>query len=135
MQPIPYWIQRADFTTTEREPVGATDAVAAFKSHDWDAELELLEARQASSWEFCPPGIGFVPGDGRILHACPDRGGVCLVHYHFYEPRRILGIFPFERHRSISADSISSSDVLELIELLFRSDHETLVSRLEQSAA
>jgi hypothetical protein len=41
---IPYWIQRADFSATDHEPVEVADGLRAFESHDWRLEIEGLES-------------------------------------------------------------------------------------------
>ena len=66
---LPYWIQQADYSATDHDPVDLTRAIHTVQSHDWQAELQLGQEREAAGWESCPPGIGFV-GDGRILHIC-----------------------------------------------------------------
>jgi hypothetical protein len=35
---IPYWIQRANFSATDYEPVEAADRLRAFENHDWRGE-------------------------------------------------------------------------------------------------
>ena len=78
---LPYWIQRADLSATDHEPVDAETAVHLVHSYNWAAEWQLEQDRQASGLECCPAGIGFV-ADERILHICPADDGTALVHYH-----------------------------------------------------
>ncbi len=42
MKSLSYWIQRADFSATDYEPVDASAAVRAFATHDWAEEMNLL---------------------------------------------------------------------------------------------
>lgn len=87
MEEIPYWIQRSDFSSTDFPAVDAESAIGILQSHDWQAELEFERARNESGLESCPPGIGLVAGDGRVLHLCPWANGSALVQYTSNEPR------------------------------------------------
>jgi hypothetical protein len=81
MTRLPYWMQRADFSSTDHDPVDAATAIHIVHSHDWPRELQLEGERKASGLDGCPPGIGFMNGD-RILHICPAANGTAMVHYH-----------------------------------------------------
>lgn len=91
---IRYWIQQADYTSTEYDPVDVGTAIRILRSHDWPAALEFEREREAAGLETCPPGIGFVADQNRILHICPGRGGTALVHYHTDEPRLFVRTMP-----------------------------------------
>ena len=93
MTRLPYWIQRADLSATDHEPVDAATAIHIVQSHDWRAELQLEQERRASALDSCPPGIGFV-NRGRILHICPGSDGTALVHYDADEARVSLRPVP-----------------------------------------
>src|SRR5687767_7276614 len=92
-----YWIQRADFSSADFEPVDFNSALRAFTTHDWSAELDFLSELEASANESCPPGIGFVAPTGAILHVCPGRDGRALVHYHARTTRKVFGLIPISR--------------------------------------
>jgi hypothetical protein len=96
---IPYWIQRADCSATDYEPIPVADAIRAFEGHDWRSELDLFSEMETTGADCCPPGIGFVASDGTILHICPGSDGRAMVHYHFSETRKLVGLIP--RSRSI----------------------------------
>jgi hypothetical protein len=61
---IGYWIQHADFTSTDYEPVDSISAELALRKHDWATARAFMRAlRRSEGWnsgEFCLPGIGFV---------------------------------------------------------------------------
>lgn len=94
MGKIRYWLQRADYTSTEYDAVDAATAVRILDLHDWRAELEFEREREAAGLETCPPGIGFVADANRFLHICPGRDATALVHYHTDEPRLRLRTTP-----------------------------------------
>ena len=78
---LPYWIQRADYSSTDFAPVDVTAALRAFASHDWSAEHALLQQLERSGRESCPPGIGFVDPNGPVLHICPGPDRHAMAHY------------------------------------------------------
>jgi len=91
---ISYWIQRANFETTEHGSVDAAQAVRIFESHDWRGELNDYAELERTGTESCPPGIGFVAPNGEILHICPDAHQNAQVHYHLNAPSTLLRIIP-----------------------------------------
>jgi hypothetical protein len=94
MPRIPYWLQRADLTSTQHEPVDVDTAIQVLHSHDWRAELELERERESAGFESCPPGIGFCSATDQILHICPGPDGSALVYYDTYEPRVVVRTWP-----------------------------------------
>ena len=124
-----YWIQRADFTSEESQASGATELQRVFRSRRWSVELELEKSRESAGESSCPPGLGIVPGDGRILHLCPSDTDL-LVHYHFPETKRVLGLFTTRRERVVTSEvPLSRAD--ELIRLFVTSDHERLLREMD----
>ena len=119
MRSLPYWIQRADFSSTDFEPVDVTGALRAFTMHDGSAELDLLSELEAKARESCPPGIGFVASDGAILHVCPSSAGRALIHYHAETMSKVLGFIPIPRSTIDTKQGVERSDVLEMIRSFF----------------
>jgi hypothetical protein len=115
---LPCWIQRADFSATDHEPVDADTAVHVVQSHDWRAEWQLEQDRRSSGLECCPAGIGFV-GGRRILHICPAADGTALVHYHPHGEPVVTN------HR------VTSTDIAECIRRFYADDHLWLTNMLE----
>ena len=74
MERMPYWIQRADFSSAENEAVDVERAIELVSVPDWSNELRLFDALEAAGREVCPPGIGFVASPGRILHILSQKG-------------------------------------------------------------
>jgi hypothetical protein len=72
---LPYWIQRADFSSAEFPPVGFRRGLAVLRGHDWAAESRYEQERAEAEEETCPPGIGFVYAEGSVLHICPSGFG------------------------------------------------------------
>jgi hypothetical protein len=126
----PYWIQTSDLEATDYPPVDADEAVAAFRSFDWEAEFPRFNELEAAGEENCPAGIGFVPGDGRILHICPNPDTSALVHYHYEEVWRVLGIVPWTRQRLATSMSCPGSTISDLIRHFFTNDHDWIVRQL-----
>jgi hypothetical protein len=124
-----YWIQRADFTSEEYEAVNVAEIQRAFRSRSWSGEVEFENRRREAGEESCPPGLGIVAGDGRILHLCPS-GSDMVVHYHFPETKKLLGFLNSSRERTITADK-ELARAEELINLFVAADHKKLVKALE----
>src|SRR6266850_2964542 len=130
MRSLPYWIQRADFSSAEFEPVDVTGALRAFTMHDWRAELALLSELEAKGSESCPPGIGFVTPNGAILHVCPSSDGRALVHYHAETISKVLGFIPIPRSAIHTKQGVERSNVLEMIHSFFAERHDWLLDKL-----
>jgi len=129
---IPYWIQRADFSATEHEPVDVAAAQALLESHDWDAELALRDALEAAGDDVCDPGIGFLRADGEVLHLCPTPGDRACVHYHYRVKQRVLGLLPITRHAVRSKLDVPRSALPHLVERWFAADHAALLAYLQE---
>jgi hypothetical protein len=93
------------------------------RTHDWLSEWRLLEERAARGLETCPPGIGFTAGPGRILHICPGEDGRALVHYHFSERQRWLGLIPHDAAVVRTKYAVESSQLAEVVRHFFDDDH------------
>lgn len=126
MRTISYWIQRADFTATEEVAIDHVGAVELLSSHDWRSEWRLLREREAAGLETCPPGIGFTATRQRILHICPGDDGRALVHYHFTEPRRWLGLIPINATIVRTNPAVESSQLREFVRRFYECDHAWL---------
>jgi hypothetical protein len=131
MTALPYWIQKADFLSTDHAPVSVAEAIRAFDKHDWAKEWELSAERERSGAERCPPGIGFVREKGQILHMCPDSNGTALVHYHFAAPRKLFGFIPRAAATTVTSQAVPRASIADLIMLFFEGQHDLLVERLE----
>jgi hypothetical protein len=130
MKAIPYWIQRADFSATDYDPVEIGEAVRAFESHNWPRELAFFSDLERAGTECCPPGIGFVDQNGQILHICPRVDGSTMVHYHFTVSRKLLGLIPISESRVETKIGVYQSDVPDLIRSLFEGRHEWMLHKL-----
>jgi hypothetical protein len=124
------WIQHADFSATDNEPVDASAAVRAFTTHDWAEETNLLSTLEKAGKGFCPPGIGFVYPAGPILHVCPSVDGSATVHYHDNITRKFLGIVPLRQSTVHTKRDVSRSDVAELITYFFEGRNDWIVRKL-----
>ncbi len=124
---MPYWLQRGNFEAVDGQPVTLEEAKRLFRDHNWLADLAEQRQLEAAGSESCPPGVGFVPGDGRILHLCPLQSGEVLLHYHFVRERRLLGFIPVKSQAVASNDHLPSARVDEALGCFFRSQHDQLV--------
>jgi hypothetical protein len=129
MDEMPYWIQRADFSTAEYEAVDVERAIELLTVHDWADELRLVEAPQSQGREVCQPGIGFVAAPGHILHICPARDGTALVHYHFSEERKMLWFVFTSRPAVRSGTAASFTQLSEFVRRFYAGDHRWLFAR------
>lgn len=127
---LPYWIQRANFTSTDFEPIDINGALQAFTTHDWSAELIFQSELESSANESCPPGIGFVGPTGAILHVCPSLDGRALVHYHASTTGKVFGLIPISRSGVYTKNGVERSDVEEMIRSFFEGQHDLLLRKL-----
>ena len=130
---IPYWIQHADFSSDDFDPVDYRQATVVIQAYDWTTELRNQADREAAGEEACDSGVGFVAPEGRILHICPGPGGQCYFHYHFTESRKILGLIPASSQSIRSAFDVPVSDIPDVIYRFFNSDHDWLVSNTQSA--
>lgn len=131
MTQFPYWIQRADFSAQDLRAVDVSRAVRAFEEVDWERELAARRSREAAGEEPCDPGMGFVPGDGRILHICPLEAGRAYAHYHYMEKSKVLGLFTISTPKNRMVPGFERAAVPEYITRFFDDDHEWLLARTE----
>jgi hypothetical protein len=129
MRAMSYWIQRADFTATEQVTIDSARAVELLKTHDWPSEWRLLKEREAACLETCPPGVGLTATSGEILHLCPGDNGQALVHYHFTEPQRWLGLIPRDAAVVRTNPAVELSQLPEFVRRFYEDDHAWLVNR------
>lgn len=127
-----YWIQRADFFSTDHAGVSTPEAVDAFEHHDWATELDFEAGLREAGADHCRPGIGYVSPTGEILHLCPGMDHV-QVHYHYHEARRILGVFPVKRSKSLSVPSLPKGQAAQLIQLFTTGQWAALRQQLEHA--
>lgn len=129
------WVQESDFESSEFEVGSAREALQAFESHDWTSSLARQTKRESEGLETCPPGIGFVAPDGRILHLCPTSGDVAIIHYHYIVSDKLLGLVPRRRQETVTAEAFPRRQVGELLREFFRTNHEWLISNVRGEAA
>ena len=120
MTALAYWIQRADFSTTDYDPVDVASALRALDAHPWQDEWKLQGELENGGGEYCPPGIGFVDPDGPFLHVCPGAGGRYLVHFHAKTAFSLLRPFTTTVH---TGEDLRRADVGELIQHFFQGQH------------
>jgi hypothetical protein len=128
MRTISYWIQRADFTATEEVAIDHVGAVELLSSHIWRSEWRLLSERETAGLETCPPGVGFTDARGGILHVCRADEGHAVVHYHFTEPRRWLGLISTNAAVVRTNSVVESSQLPEFVRRFYEGDHAWLMN-------
>jgi hypothetical protein len=132
---VSYWIQEADFETAEFDPVDVSGALEAFEAHDWFSSLSKARRLESEGVEHCPPGIGFVASDGRVLHICPSESNDAVVHYHFSVESRFLGLISRERREIRTAEGFAMLRVPDLLQQFFAADHQRIITTIDSSTA
>jgi len=116
---ITHWIQSADFSSTELGVADRTTVTRLLGEHPWQSELQKQSQLEATGDECCPPGLGVVAGEGRILHLCPEGDGTWMVHHHNRLPSRLLGFIPYTRSISETFSAVSTAHAEILIGQFF----------------
>lgn len=117
---MPYWIQRADYTSTDFKPVTLAAAQTVLRAHNWSAELAYESSLAESGKETCPPGIGFVANAGRFLHFCFSEDGSATCFF-----QNGAGT----RHR----ENVLTSEQGRFLRLFYRGDDANLARAFENS--
>ena len=127
MTTLAYWIQEADFTTTDYAPVDVSGALRALDAHPWQDELRLQAELDREEGESCPPGIGFVDPGGPFLHVCPGGDGRFVVHFHTTSGASILRPMATTLH---TGEDLLRPDVVELMQYFFQGQHARILQAL-----
>jgi hypothetical protein len=123
------WIQKHDFSDDERDNVEIDDALASYKGFDWDAEILKEEEANAKGIEGCPPGMGLVSDDNRILHLVPKSRGA-EVYYDSYRKKKFLGLFEVSSQGNTSVIDFPDAEVKEAVRLHYEGENELLIDFL-----
>jgi hypothetical protein len=124
---LEYWIQRADFSTTDFAPVDVAGALRALDTHSWPDEWKLLSELENTGGESCPPGIGFVDPGGPFLHVCPGADGRYLVHFH---AETAFSLLRPSATTVQTGEDLRRADVGELIKHFFQGQHAEVLRAL-----
>jgi len=116
---ITHWIQSADFSSKELGVADQAEALRLLRDHPWSSELAALRGLEERGEECCPPGLGLVAEEGKILHFCPVRESEWEVHHHYREARKILGIIPSSRDKSETFSGVSMPQAEQLVVQFF----------------
>lgn len=126
-----FWIQRADFSSEEFDPVELKIAQAIVTGYNWASELALfhkLFEESENHWdECCSPGIGFLTDDEKhLLHICPmdDESALC-----FYLQLDVTGQSEDERW---SLENAGLEQINQLLKLFFEENYLSLMAFLEE---
>ncbi len=131
-----YWIQKHDYSSDEVTDVSAAQAVAAWESFDWAAELAAVD--QGYEGRNCPPGFGlhngYDPGnpDRSLLHVCPIDADSAFLNYHHMAEGKVLGLFATRQERIDDVERLPRAAVAELIRLFCANRHADLLRRLQR---
>ena len=123
------WIQKHDFSSDARDNVEIDDALASYKGFDWDAEILKEEEANAKGIECCPPGMGLVADDKRILHLVPTNRGA-QVYYHSERKKKFLGLFEVSSQGITSVIDFPDAEVKEAVRLHYEGENELLIDFL-----
>ena len=123
------WIQKHDFSADERDNVEIDDALASYKGFDWDAEILKEEEANAKGIECCPPGMGLISDDERILRLVPTSRGA-EVDYHSVRKKKILGLFELSSQGSTFVIDFPDAEIKEAVRLHYEGENELLIDFL-----
>jgi hypothetical protein len=126
---IPYWIQRADFSTAAHEPVDYEEALRVVREYDWDEEVQYRADLEATGGQFCDPGIVFQAQPGNILQVCPRGEGKGYFRYQYVEKKKIFGVFTVRRTRVRSNMDFHWSELPDLLYHYFADNDQWLMYR------
>ena len=132
---LPYWIQHADFSSTDTDPVPLASALDVLRNHDWQRECDAQTALNAEGEEQCPPGIGFHHGMDQplhLLHLCPKGVNSWLVHYVYQETVRRFWFWTGEVNRKKTAVNLSNRNAEDAVTYFFENRHFDVMSTLER---
>jgi len=115
------WIQHADFSEDEFD-LGLDSTWGKFNDVDWPAELALEEELVKRGDESCPPGLGIVGAEGRILHICPNPAGA-LVHFHY--PHKALGFV--KTQKSMTLEDVRPAQIEHFIHAFFDQEWDVIM--------
>ena len=121
------WIQHADFSEEEFD-LDLASTLSEFENVDLLAELAMEKQLTESGDDSCPPGLGIVHPEKRILHICPSPSGT-LVHFHF--PQKIMGMF--SRQESVTFQNVPPDQVKGFIQALFDEDWKVIERYAQRS--
>jgi hypothetical protein len=131
-----YWIQQADFTAKDYDPVDLIEAERLLTDYNWGKARafmrSLAQARGVDSGEYCEPGIGFVTDAGRLLHICPREEGEALCMYLLLSDvleRR--GLEAINVGRSWGGSGLSLLHQFRALQLLYRGDYDGVIRLVE----
>lgn len=121
-----FWIQRADFSSEDFDPVELKIASAIVAGYDWASELllfdELLNESDNHWDEVSCPGIGFHNEDeAHLLHVCPQPDQTALCFY-----------LPSDGERWSLADA-ELAQINQLLKLFFDEDYTSLMAFMQKA--
>jgi len=124
------WMQMHDLSHADLPDGSIESAIRALSEFDWNSESLKEEQAAASGAETCPPGMGFVSGDSRILHIMPSSHSRSHYHYHFPVTRKLLGFIPSTRQATISVRQLPDQHRPAIIQHHYAGNHEAVVELL-----
>jgi hypothetical protein len=124
------WMQLHDLSHSDLPDGSIKFAMRALSEFDWDSEILKEEQAAASGAETCPPGIGFVSEDGRILHVLPASHRRSHYHYHFPIEKKMLGFIPSTHQETISVQDLPDEHRTAIIQDHYDGRHMALLGLL-----
>ena len=124
---VGYWIQDADYSATDFDPVDYDGAVAAWRRHDWANAFAAFERMEAAGEDCCPPGIGFtrpMQPMAEFLQICPAARGWSVYYQH---PAR-------NTDASLGAEGVTDGTVETALHAFFADDRAGVEAALERFA-
>lgn len=123
---VGYWIQNADYSAVDHDPVDYQGALAAWRGHDWAAALAEFDKLDSAGEDCCPPGIGFtrpMTPIAEFLQICPAPDSSWTIYYQ--HPAR-------NDAASLGADNATDGTVETALHAFFADDRAGVEAALER---
>jgi hypothetical protein len=109
------WLQSCNFKCEEFKDISNEKALELFEKHDWAFEQNQQNELDKRGEESCDAGLGIIHEKGHILHVCPDGKGINMIHYHFKDVAKFLGVFHIRKESNQTIENLSNDDVRDHI--------------------
>ena len=126
------WIQHSDLRADETTTDAASEVIRMLFSFDWADEVAKQTQLENQGADNCPPGLGIVAKNQRILHICPGLIGA-LVFFHYPEPRKILGLFRTVRQATVTGEEVPRTRWSDLVEMFMSGNDDGVRSVLNST--
>ena len=122
------WIQQYNFSSEDLGEVDLPTARQGFETFPWGPQVAGYSAEPEPD-DVCPPGMGILYPDGRILHIFSIEADQYTIF--LTAPRRpILGFIPNPFGKQFQCWELSAEQILRAIDVYFSAEPAELVERM-----